>query len=197
MALALNKSSLKQQRDQLGLFRKFLPSLDLKRQQLLSALKEARAGLEQVEAEMRQFDGLLESLYPLLGSATLATRDLSQLVRIKAAKIETENLAGVHLPTLRELEFEATQYSTLATPFWVDSLIEALRKMAELRVRHAVQRRRVERLEAAGRRVTQRVNLFDKVLIPQAKQNIKRIQIFLADQERSAVVRSKIAKTKS
>jgi V/A-type H+-transporting ATPase subunit D len=197
MALALNKSSLKQQRDQLGLFRKFLPSLDLKRQQLLGALKEARAGLDQVEAEIRQYDGLLESLYPLLGSVTLATRDLSQLVRIKAARIETENLAGVHLPALRELEFEAAPYSTLATPFWVDSLIVALRKMAELRVRHSVQKQRVQRLESAGRRVTQRVNLFDKVLIPQAEQSIKRIQIFLADQERSAVVRSKIAKTKS
>jgi V/A-type H+-transporting ATPase subunit D len=196
MALALNKSSLKQQRDQLGLFRKFLPSLDLKRQQLLSALKEARAGLEEVEAEIRRLDQLTESLYPLLGSATLATRDLSQLVRVKAARIEAENLAGVHLPALRELEFEVAPYSTLATPFWVDSLVEALRRMAELRVRQHVQKQRVEQLEAAGRRVTQRVNLFDKVLIPQAQQNIKRIQIFLADQERSAVVRSKIAKTK-
>jgi V/A-type H+-transporting ATPase subunit D len=126
----------------------------------------------------------------------LATRDLSQLVRVKAVRIESENLAGVHLPALRELEFEVAPYSTLATPFWVDSLVEALRRMAELRIRHAVQKQRVEQLELAGRRVTQRVNLFDKVLIPQAQQNIKRIQIFLADQERSAVVRSKIAKTK-
>jgi V/A-type H+-transporting ATPase subunit D len=197
MALALNKSSLKQQRDQLGLFRKFLPSLDLKRQQLLSALKDARVELEQVESEIRRLDQLNESLYPLLGSATLATRDLTQLLRVKAVHIETENLAGVHLPALRELEFEAAPYSTLATPFWVDALVETLKRMAELRVRHAVQKRRVEQLELAGRRVTQRVNLFDKVLIPQAQQNIKRIQIFLADQERSAVVRSKIAKTKT
>ncbi len=196
MALALNKSSLKQQRDQLSLFRKFLPSLDLKRQQLLAALKEARVQLEQVEAEIRRFDQLTESLYPLLGSATLATQDLSQLVRVKAVRIETENLAGVHLPTVRELEFEVAPYSTLATPFWVDSLVEALRHMAELRIRYSVQRQRVEQLETAGRRVTQRVNLFDKVLIPQAQQSIKRIQIFLADQERSAVVSSKIAKTK-
>jgi V/A-type H+/Na+-transporting ATPase subunit D len=197
MALALNKSSLKQQRDQLGLFRKFLPSLDLKRQQLLAALKQAQAELKKAEAEIHQFDAITASLYPLLGSDTLATRDLSQLVRVKAVQIETENLAGVHLPAVREVEFEAAPYSTLATPFWIDQLVAALKRMAELRIQETVSRQRVERLEAAGRRVTQRVNLFDKVLIPQAEQNIKRIQIFLADQERSAVVRSKIAKTKT
>lgn len=196
MALALNKSSLKQQRDQLGLFRKFLPSLDLKRQQLLGALKESRQRLEEVEAEMRQLELSVAAVYPLLGGVTMATRDLSQLVHVKAVRIDAENLAGVHLPAAREVEFEVPPYSTLATPFWVDQLIDGLRRMAELRIRHAVQQRRVGLLEQAARRVTQRVNLFDKVLIPESQQSIKRIQIFLADQERSAVVRSKIAKAK-
>jgi V/A-type H+-transporting ATPase subunit D len=196
MALALNKSSLKQQRDQLGLFRKSLPSLDLKRQQLLSALKDARMKLEQSRAEIEQLQASCESLFPLLGSSTLASRDLSMLVRVKSVHIESENLAGVHLPALRELELEVANYSTLATPFWVDQFIDVLRRMAELQIRRRVNECRVERLELAGRRVTQRVNLFEKVLIPQAQQSIRRIQIFLADQERSAVVRSKIAKTK-
>lgn len=196
MNVALNKSSLKQQRDQLDLFRKFLPSLDLKRQQLLSALKEARKNLEQVETEMHTVEAQIEPLYPLLGGATLATRDLSQLVKVKAVGIDEENLAGVHLPVLREVEFTVAPYSTLATPFWIDQFVDALRKMAELRVRHEVHKRRVERLETAGRRVTQRVNLFEKVLIPESRENIARIQVFLADQERSAVVRSKIAKSK-
>lgn len=196
MDIALNKSSLKQQRDQLGLYRKFLPSLDLKRQQLLSALKEARKHLELIEGEISRYESELASLYPLIGSATLASKDLSQLILVKAVQIESENLAGVHLPALRRVEFEVRPYSTLATPYWVDLLIDALRKMAELRVRLAVYGQRVERLEVAGRRVTQRVNLFEKVLIPQAQDSILRIQIFLADQERSAVVRSKIAKSK-
>ncbi|MGN6547767.1 MAG: V-type ATP synthase subunit D [Aureliella sp.] len=196
MNVALNKSSLKQQRDQLGLFRKFLPSLDLKRQQLLSALKEARISLEKIEADIRAVDASLAQLYPLLGGATLATRDLSQLLQVKAIRIDQENLAGVQLPALREVEFTVAPYSTLATPFWIDQFVEALRRMAQLRVRYRVHQRRVEQLETAGRRVTQRVNLFEKVLIPQSLENIARIQIFLADQERSAVVRSKIAKSK-
>lgn len=196
MNVALNKSSLKQQRDQLGLYRKFLPSLDLKRQQLLSALKEARTSLEQIQVEKRALEAQVAPLFPLLGGTTMATRDLSQLVRVKAIRIDQENLAGVHLPALREVEFTVAPYSTLATPFWIDQFVDALRRMAELRVRYQVHQQRLQQLELAGRRVTQRVNLFEKVLIPQSQENIARIQIFLADQERSAVVRSKIAKSK-
>jgi V/A-type H+-transporting ATPase subunit D len=81
-------------------------------------------------------------------------------------------------------------------PFWVDSLIAALQQMVRLRVRVQVARQRTEVLALTLRRITQRVNLFDKVLIPQAEDNIRRIVIFLSDQERAAVVRSKIAKSR-
>ncbi len=196
MALALNKSSLKQQRDQLKMYRRFLPSLDLKRQQLLAALKDARSKLEAAQAEVERLAESLESLYPLLGSSTIASLDLPELVRVRAVRIEEENVVGARLPVARRVEVEAAPYSTLATPFWVDHLVESLRRMAELRVLVEVHRLRVERLDAASRRITQRVNLFEKVLIPGAERNIKRIQVFLSDEERAAVVRSKIAKQK-
>ncbi|WP_459556708.1 V-type ATP synthase subunit D [Lacunimicrobium album] len=196
MALALNKSALKHQRDQLGLFRKFLPSLDLKRQQLLGALKAARLELEDARSQHAVIEPQLNELYPLLGSDTLATRDLTQLIRIEHVDIGSENLAGVHLPRLGVVQVSVNQYSMLSTPHWVDNLVHLLKQSAELQLRLRVMQVRVDRLEAAGRRITQRVNLFEKVLIPQAERQIKRIQVYLSDQERSAVVRSKIAKQK-
>jgi len=78
----------------------------------------------------------------------------------------------------------------------VDRLVDELSQMLELQVQLAVQERRVALLDEAVRKVTQRVNLFEKVLIPRARENIKRIRIYLADAERAAVVRSKIAKRK-
>jgi V/A-type H+-transporting ATPase subunit D len=84
----------------------------------------------------------------------------------------------------------------LGKPFWVDFLVEYLQRMCTLRVHLQVRRERVARLNQQVRRITQRVNLFDKVLIPRARKNIKQIQIGLGEQERSAVVRSKIAKRK-
>jgi V/A-type H+/Na+-transporting ATPase subunit D len=196
MALALNKTSLKQQRDQLAMFRRFLPSLDLKRQQLLGALKQSRKELLAAQAEVERYADSLEDLYPLLGSSAIESLDLSSLVRVKTVRVEEENVVGAKLPVAREVVCEVAPYSTLATPFWLDALIENLRRMAELHVLVEVARIRVERLEVASRKITQRVNLFEKVLIPQAQGNIKRIQVSLSDEERAAVVRSKIAKKK-
>ncbi len=196
MGIALNKTTLKQQRDQAKTFKQFLPSLDLKRQQLLAALKVARKALEAIEAEIRSLTAGLDSLYPLLGSSTIPTRKISGLVRVAGVRIETENVVGTRLPVVREIRFDVDSYSTLATPFWVDHLIDSLRRMAKLRVEHQVAGQRVQVLEVAARRITQRVNLFEKVLIPQAEDNIRRIVIFLSDQERAAVVRSKISKGK-
>ncbi len=196
MAIALNKSSLKQQRDRLKLFQRFLPSLDLKRQQLMIAFKAAKTTLAATEAEAAQLESSVVDVLPLLGSSTLGERDLTDLVRMKSVKIEIENVVGAKLPIAREIEFEALEYSTLALPFFVDVLVEKLEALSRLRIRVAVERERVRLLDAAVRRITQRVNLFDKVLIPGAKRDIARIRIFLADEERAAVVRSKISKAK-
>lgn len=196
MTLALNKSSLKQQRDHLAMYRRFLPSLDLKRQQLLSALKLAKQELaevnERIDAKIQQ----LEQLFPLLGSSTLSSKNLKHLVRVCRLAIDKENILGATLPTLGDIEFEVAEYSTFATPFWVDTLVTHLKQMAELRVQRQIRETRVEILFAASRKITQRVNLFDKVLIPEAIENIRQIVIFLSDQERAAVVRSKLAKKK-
>lgn len=196
MALALNKTTLKQQRDQAKTFKQFLPSLDLKRQQLLVALKHARNAHATVDAEIRSLAQELQSLYPLLGSTTIPNVNLSQLIRVRSVRIELENMVGTKLPVIREIDFQVLEYSTLATPFWLDHLVDALQRMLRLRLEHQVSLRRVELLEQAARRITQRVNLFEKVLIPRAQDNIRRISIFLSDQERAAVVRSKISKGK-
>jgi V/A-type H+/Na+-transporting ATPase subunit D len=196
MAIALNKTTLKQQRDQAKTFKQFLPSLDLKRQQLLVALKQSRAVLQGVDSQIDSLQQNLEPLYPLLGSSTIATLNVSGLIRVRSIRIENENMVGTKLPVIREIDFRIAEYSTLATPYWVDHLIQSLQRMAQLRIEHQVALRRVELLELAARRITQRVNLFEKVLIPQAEDNIRRIAIYLSDQERAAVVRSKISKGK-
>jgi V/A-type H+-transporting ATPase subunit D len=196
MRLSLNKSSLKQQRDALGMYRRFLPSLDLKRQQLLTAWREAREELAEMEKDDAALRKRVERFLPLLGSSTLRTRDLSSLVRVRAVRVESENVVGARVPVVRSVDFERTAYSTLTLPFWVDQLVDELENSARMRLQMQVQQERVSRLELASRKVTQRVNLFEKILIPTAKRNIKRIQIALSDEERSAVIRSKLSKKK-
>jgi len=193
MAVALSKSSLQQQRDKLRLFERFLPSLELKRQQLTAEYKKAQEALAEAERGADQASHLLTAVLPILGSTPM---ELSGLVHVRRVDLAEEDVLGLRLPTLRAVEFDEAQYSLLATPFWLDDLVTCLKEVATYRLRLQVYRARVERMKGAVRRVSQRVNLFEKVLIPNAKRDIARIQIFLSDVERAAVVSSKIAKAK-
>src|SRR4029434_8903624 len=177
----------------LRLFERFLPSLELKRQQLTAEYKKAMQVLAEAEQGADQASRSLIALLPILGSSSMK---LSGLVRIRRIDIAEEDVLGLRLPTLRAVEFDTADYSLLATPFWLDDLVTCLKEVATYRLRLQVYRERVARMQGAVRRVTQRVNLFEKVLIPNAKRNIARIQIFLSDVERAAVVTSKIAKGK-
>src|SRR6266446_7074532 len=191
--IALSKSSLQQQRDRLRLFERFLPSLDLKRQQLTAEYKKSVQVVAEAEQGAGKASRALTGLLPILGSATLK---VSGLVRMRRVDIGEEDVLGVRLPALRAVEFVTADYSLLATPFWIDDLVTCLKEVATYRIRLHVYRERAARMQSAVRRITQRVNLFDKVLIPNAKRDIARIQIFLSDVGRAAVVTSKIAKGK-
>lgn len=193
MALALNKTALKQQRDKLTMYERFLPSLDLKRQQLLADYQQSKRILARTEQEIAEVIDSQTGLFSLLGASE---QELADLVRIEELVVNEENVLGVRLPVLDEVRFRVKKYSMLAKPFWVDLLLELLQTVARLRVRRDIEQRRVSRLRNAVRRITQRVNLFEKVLVPQAESDIQRIMIHLADTERAAVVRSKIAKAK-
>ena len=188
---AINKSSLAHQRKQLRLFKRFLPSLDLKRQQLLTEQKTAREELAETEGEAQRLARSLTGLMEPLGAYDI---DLSGLVTIDSIVIEEENFVGAKLPVAREVKFKTAPWSKLAKPYWVDFLVEYLQQVCTQRVHLQVQRERVARLNQQVRRITQRVNLFEKVLIPRTQSHIKRIGIALSDQERSSVVRSKLAK---
>ena len=196
MRLSLNKNALKQQRDHLTMFRRFLPSLDLKRQQLLGAHKEAQAQLANLEKDIEEFQQTLENLLPSLGSSTINPEKLGNLVRVRDVVLGEENVVGAHIPVVREIKIDKVEYSMLTLPFWVDKLVDGLEQIARLRILLQVNQARVAILGAAARKITQRVNLFEKVLIPQAESNIKKIGIVLSDQERASVVRSKLAKRK-
>ena len=190
---AINKSSLAHERKQLQLFKRFLPSLELKRQQLLTEQKAARQQLAETEREVEQLTRSLTELMEFLGAYDM---DLSGLVTIDSIVIEEENIVGAKVPVAREVRFKAAPWSKLAKPFWVDFLVEYLQQMCTQTVHLQVRRERLARLNQQVRRITQRVNLFEKVLIPRTRENIRHIRIGLSEQERTAVVRSKIAKKK-
>ena len=121
---------------------------------------------------------------------------INQLIEIENFSISQINLVGIRLPQLESFSTKVRPYSTLSTEHWLDPLLILLKKTVELQLRQQILHKRMALLEVGLRKTTQRLNLFDKVLIPQAEKNIRKIRIALSDSERAGVVTSKIAKNK-
>ncbi|MBK6744637.1 MAG: V-type ATP synthase subunit D [Hydrogenophilales bacterium] len=189
--LALNKSSLHRQMARLKIFEHFLPSLDLKRRQVVMERARARQAAVRTREELEALLASVGRDLPMLANDSV---DLAGLVRVESVDIVEESLVGIRLPTLRHVEVRTQPYSLLAKPHWVDAVAARLERAIGLRLLVQVQEARVSLLDEAVRRLTQRVNLFEKVLIPQAREDIRRIRIHLADAERARVVQAKIAK---
>lgn len=191
--LQLNKSSLAREQTQLKSYERFLPSLDLKRQQLMAERAKAREDVKRLEDEVSDLAQQVGAKLPMLAQKGI---DLDGLVELKDYKVKEVNVVGVKMPALDRIEVSVRPYSRLAKPHWVDAAAQLLHDMIEARLRVRVAEERVKIFDKAVATITQRVNLFEKVLIPRAKANIKKIRIYLSDEQMQAVVRSKISKRK-
>lgn len=191
--LLLSKATLLKERRQLAAFQKFLPSLEMKRQQLILALKCSEDTMQAIDEQLHDIDALMVEQVPMLANQDIL---LEPLLSIHAIEYRQENIAGVVIKRLAEVQFEISPMSVLSRPHWVDYVQHWLQQAVQLRLQLDAEQHIHQALQAALKKVTQRMNLFDKVLIPQSQKNIRRIQIHLDDKAREAVVTSKIAKQK-
>lgn len=191
--LQLSKSALSKESAHLKTYIQFLPSLDLKRQELMNQRAKAKQALAETRISLEELTDALAEDIPMLSNNKV---DLQGLVTVNSVDLEQENIMGAHLPVLKTVNVEIRKYSFLAKPHWVDGVAAKLKKILILRIRLQVDEQRLELLNVAVRTITQRVNLFDKVLIPGTRKNIKKIKIHLSDAERAAVINAKLAKSK-
>ena len=197
MAVKLTKNELKVQKDRLKQFQRYLPTLQLKKQ-LQAVVMQVTVQLEQVARQRQAAVAGLDDWVAVFAEndSFPAEKRLETLVRPRHVVCGEENIAGVVVPVFQELSFEDIQYDVADYPLWVDTAAVRLREIARLDALEKTLRRQVELLEQELRSTAQRVNLFEKVKIPEAKENIRVIGIYLGDQQTSAVVRGKIAKKK-
>lgn len=191
----LTKSELKRQRDGLKRFSRYLPTLQLKKQQLQLETRRARADLKQLDKELSDYRHKVEEWIAILDDDS--RQEVQSAVKVGEWRTGVRNIAGVETPTFEALEFEAPRWDLFAIPFWYNDLFEALKKLAEFEMRRKLAVRQLELLEDELRTTTQRVNLFEKVKIPEAQETIRTIHIYLGDQQTNAVGRAKIAKRKT
>ena len=198
MAIKLTKNEEKVQKDRLKQYQRYLPTLQLKKQQLQQMIMKTRAELEQKEAERVQMIGNLDDWVAVFAENAIfeEEKSLENLVQPKTVICRNENIAGVTVPKFVELEFKDISYSVDDYPLWVDTALIKLREIARLDALVSTLRKQEELLEKELRSTSQRVNLCEKVKIPEAKENIRVIGVYLGDQQTAAVVRGKISKKK-
>lgn len=190
----LTRPELKRQRDALARFERYLPMLKLKQQQLQLTLREVSRERQRAREEVEAARKKIQPYERVL--ADVAGVNVRALAEPDEVKTTTTNVAGVRLPVFEDVRFPEAVYSLFATPAWVDRALADHRELARHLAEAEILRRQFQRLHSELTKIIQRVNLFEKVKIPECREAIRVIRIKLGDEMTAAVGRAKIAKAK-
>jgi V/A-type H+-transporting ATPase subunit D len=192
--LKLTRPELKRQRDSLARFERYLPMLKLKQQQLQMTIQGVNQKYRAAEAAAQQAQQTFDAYRSIL--IDVAGLDIKAMAAPSRVLTATTNIAGVSVPVFEDVEFPEVAYSLFGTPAWVDRALADLREVNRRQAELTVIREQHQRLHRELTKVVQRVNLFEKLMIPRAREAIRRIRIHLGDEMTAAVGRAKIAKDK-
>ena len=190
--IKLTKNELKKQKDSLKMFQRYLPTLILKKQQLQQEIRITEIRMNELYAEKEQLEETFKTWIGVFGETGFFTPDILKITAIRTSR---GNIAGVSIPIFEGADFEISKYDLLKTPLWLDTAVECMKKTLLLDVEAHIVEEQLQSLHRELRVTTQRVNLFEKVKIPETRGHIKKIQVYLGDQQTAAVVRGKIAKS--
>jgi V/A-type H+-transporting ATPase subunit D len=188
----LTKNELKKQKDSLKMYRRYLPTLMLKKQQLQGEIRFTEIRLKELLTEKDILDETFKTWIAVFSEKGIF---IPSMLKITSLKTSQGNIAGVPIPIFEGAEFTIARYDLVRTPLWLDVAIEKMKQVILLDLEARIVEEQRRRLDRELRITTQRVNLFEKIKIPETRDNIKKIQVYLGDQQTSAVVRGKIAKT--
>jgi len=191
--LKYNKTALKAQRDAKSKYEKFLPILQLKKMQLQIVIRQMEPIIEEKRKSLQETTGRIRPWSRFLTDTSI---DIQDFLEIREVVTDTDNIAGVDVPEFKKVVFKDVDYSLFATPPWLDTAVAALRSLVSVREELRVLLKKEQLIRDELRTTTQRTNLFEKKLIPELKENIRKIRIFLGDEETAAVGRAKLAKGK-
>lgn len=191
--IKLTKNEQKVQKDALKMYKRYLPTLTLKKQQLQTEIRTIEAKAKEVRAQRVQLEKEFDEWISVFGEAEAFKPGM---VTVRNVKKGTGNIAGVTIPVYEGADFSRGDYDLYETPLWIDLAADRMEKALSLDLEAEVLDEQVRLLNKELRTTTQRVNLFEKVKIPETKANIKKISVYLGDEQVAAVVRSKISKKK-
>lgn len=188
----LTDNELKTQRDSLERFQRYLPILQIKEQQLRRTARQVETAYEKLQVTAAAVRGDIASWVELLGGGA----PIHDFIAVESVMIERGNVAGVDIPVFQSIVFKKIAYDLFATPPWVDKAVETVKRLVAAEAELEVVAQQKQRIEEELRMTVQRINLLEKVKIPEAREKIRRLRIYLGDRKTAAHVRDKICKKK-
>ncbi len=192
--IKLTKMELRTQQLKLEQLRKYLPTLQMKKSMLQLEVSNAALEIDRFISHLGVKQERAQKYAQLFTDPRFDR--LLAATQIQNREVLYENIAGINVPKLEKIDFEKPQYSLFDTPLWFESVLSDIRDLIVARERIQVAKQKKLILERELKEVSIRVNLFEKILIPRARGNIRKIKIFLNDQQLAAVSQAKIAKKK-
>lgn len=190
--IKLTKNELKKQKDDLKRFTRYLPTLELKKKQLLAEIRQIQNTVDKLQNEIDQTETRVSKWVDVFAEKI----DLHEFLEMKDVVTDRGNIAGIDIPIFKEVIFDDKEYDLYQTPLWVDQAIEETKEQIRRRAELQVAEKQQEIIKEELRVTIQRIKLFEEVKIPDARESIRKIQIFLGDQMTAEVVRGKISKAK-
>jgi len=188
-AISYNKSTIQEFRKQLNVRRKALPVLMRKETALRQVLSQQKPVLKKLEQEYNAEHQRLDSFENIWN-------DLPSVLRVNNLESETVNIAGSKVERLVKVNFNELQLNPLYEPAWMPAALEALMNLIKLKLKLDFLKRELSVLENARKKTTQKVNLYEKVQIPELEEGIRKVKRFLEDKENIATAAKKIAKNR-
>lgn len=190
--IKFTKNELKVQKENLKRFTRYLPTLELKKKQLLAEIRIIQHKVDKLNDKIEAVEKQVAKWADVFAEEI----DLNDFFQVKEIKTDQDNIAGIDIPVYHEVIFEDTDYDLYQTPLWVDKGIAISKEQIERKAEYKIAKEQQDIINEELRVTIQRIKLFEEVKIPEAKESIRVIQIFLGDQLTAAVVRGKIAKGK-
>ena len=185
-----NKTSLGELGKQLKMRQKALPTIKSKESALRSEVKKAKDTAQDFRRQLDALTAQYDYMVSLWGEFD------ADLLRIADVDLAEQKIAGVRTPVLQDIRFEEKDYDLFSAPVWFADGVDILKRLARLGIEFEVFNRKMELLDFARRKTTQKVNLYEKVQIAGYEDAIRKIKRFMEDEENLSKSAQKIVKTK-
>ncbi len=189
--IKLNKVSLREQKQQLGMYQRFLPALEARKQMFLLQLAEAR---RQSRAKRDQLRAAMDKAGELAGLLRQMDTLVTPHLKVERVDSSMKNFAGLKVPHLERVVFAERSYGLFETPYAFEGVRDTLRSLIVLGTEIKFLERQEELLNEGLRKTSQRINLYQQRLMPDCRDAIRRINVYLQDQRAVAVGVAKVAK---